>query len=276
MPILCHHHGGGLLWLDRDERYDLVSGSAGAILGLLQLHSVTESSASLSLARDVADRLIARRPENLPIWVSTVFDKEPLTGISHGASGFALAFARLRAVTGVEKYAIVAEECASFERRHFDREHHNWCDTRPARMRRGERHGNQWCYGGAGVGYARLEMVRYLSGRKSEGDLRRDLEYSIHGVMTVTHATNDTLCCGTAGQVDFLGAAAEALQAAAIAEVATRRMSQVKERWFATGDCLWDQGSAEFNLGLMRGLAGVGYAALRLEHPNAPRVLLLA
>ena len=42
----------------------------------------------------------------------------------------------------------------------------------------------------------------------------------------------------------------------------------------ATGDYLWNVGKRQFNLGLFRGLAGVGYTCLRQADRTLPNVLI--
>ena len=44
----------------------------------------------------------------------------------------------------------------------------------------------------------------------------------------------------------------------------------------AAGDFRWNSGERRFNLGLFRGLAGVGYTALRRAAPSLPNVLIWA
>jgi len=40
------------------------------------------------------------------------------------------------------------------------------------------------------------------------------------------------------------------------------------------GDYRWNSGKRQFNLGLFRGLAGVGYTSLRQAEPSLPNVLI--
>jgi lantibiotic modifying enzyme len=48
----------------------------------------------------------------------------------------------------------------------------------------------------------------------------------------------------------------------------------VLETASATGDYRWNSGKRQFNLGLFRGLAGVGYTSLRQAHASLPNVLI--
>jgi len=42
----------------------------------------------------------------------------------------------------------------------------------------------------------------------------------------------------------------------------------------STGDFRWNSGKRQFNLGLFRGLAGVGYTSLRRVEDSLPDVLI--
>jgi lantibiotic modifying enzyme len=48
----------------------------------------------------------------------------------------------------------------------------------------------------------------------------------------------------------------------------------VLQRAAATGDYRWNAGKRQFNLGLFRGLAGVGYTLLRRVDAALPNVLI--
>ena len=48
----------------------------------------------------------------------------------------------------------------------------------------------------------------------------------------------------------------------------------VLQRAAATGDYRWNSGKRQFNLGLFRGLSGVGYTLLRQIDTSLPNVLI--
>ena len=84
----------------------------------------------------------------------------------------------------------------------------------------------------------------------------------------------DTLCCGTLGSIEFFCEAADALGRGDLREHASRRMAAVMENAAASGDYRWNVGKRQFNLGLFRGLAGVGYTLLRRVDSSLPNVLI--
>jgi type 2 lantibiotic biosynthesis protein LanM len=256
-----------------DNRYDLIGGSAGAILGIMKLHEATQSPELLRQAVSIADVLLSRPRNKGEPWASKLFDLQALTGVSHGASGFALAFARLHKGTGDQRYAAVVDDCLAFERAAFDATAGNWRDTRPSAMRGASSSPNQWCYGAAGIGYARLGL-RALK-NTAEDSTAKSLDAAIASVLALRTPSSDTLCCGAAGHADFLTAAATALDRPDLLAASQAIIADMSQRWRQTGDARWDLGGKDFNLGLMRGVAGLGYAALRSESPKLPQILIL-
>ena len=84
----------------------------------------------------------------------------------------------------------------------------------------------------------------------------------------------DTLCCGTLGAIEFLREAAGALGRAELRGLATRRLAAVLEAAASAGDYQRGACNRRFNLGLFRGLAGVGYTCLRQVDASLPNVLI--
>ena len=84
----------------------------------------------------------------------------------------------------------------------------------------------------------------------------------------------DTLCCGTLGSVEFFCEAGEALDRPDMREIAAERLAAVVQAAGSAGDYRWNSGKRQFNLGLFRGLAGVGYTLLRQVDDSLPNVLI--
>jgi len=191
--------------------------------------------------------------------------------MSHGAAGFAHALASLAAASGREDFAQAAAECVAFEDSTYDAERRNWPDLRSS-----EAHWpSQWCHGATGIGLARIGMSK----TRSTLIARADIENAVAGVQQNTPTPVDTLCCGTLGGIEFLCEAADTLNRGELRETAARRLLAVLERARASGDYRWNTGKRQFNLGLFRGLSGVGYtllrqAAARADEPALPNVLI--
>jgi type 2 lantibiotic biosynthesis protein LanM len=255
-----------------DKQLDAIGGSAGAILCLLRLYSETQSSAVLSRAAKCGEYLIAQPrvgPEGRRSWVGQGSGPQPLNGMSHGAAGFAYALASLSAATGREEFACAASECVAFENTSFDAKRHNWPDLRGG----GEPHWPcQWCHGAPGIGLARIAAIK--RGGMDSKLLTMDVRNAVVAAERGWPAQLDTLCCGTLGSIEFLREAGSTLGDGDLQKLASRRLMSVVERATAGGDYRWNSGKRQFNLGLFRGIAGVGYTVLRQVDASLPNVLI--
>jgi lantibiotic modifying enzyme len=84
----------------------------------------------------------------------------------------------------------------------------------------------------------------------------------------------DTLCCGTLGSVEFLHEAGGVLGLDDLRGLAARRLLAVHENAVLAGEYKLSVGESKFNLGLFRGLAGVGYTLLRRVDGSLPNILV--
>jgi len=263
-----------------DKQLDVMGGAAGAILALLRLHRDTQSDVALARAIRCGEHLLARDrigDGRRQSWIGQGFGGSPLNGMSHGAAGFAYALASLAAASGREQFADAAAECIAFEDRTYDPARHNWPDLRvpgqpvwPC----------QWCHGAPGIGLARLATARRiganaaLDAKLGGTRVAADIDNAVESVKQAWPGQLDTLCCGTLGGIEFLCEAADRAGAREISELAARRLAAVLASAAATGDYRWNSGKRQFNLGLFRGLAGVGYTLLRRVDRSLPNVLI--
>ena len=111
-------------------------------------------------------------------------------------------------------------------------------------------------------------------GRLNSDLLTTDVRNALAAVERGWPGHVDTLCCGTLGSIEFFCEAADALGQDDLRERASRRMADVMEDAAASGDYRWNVGKRQFNLGLFRGLAGIGYTLLRRVDSSLPNVLI--
>jgi type 2 lantibiotic biosynthesis protein LanM len=263
-----------------DKLLDVMGGSAGAILSLLRLYRDTRSGDVLRRATKCGEHLLGQRrvgPIGHRSWVGQGLGPNALNGMSHGAAGFAYALASLSAATERQDFASAAAECLAFEDSSYDPERRNWPDLRLAPEPGWP---CQWCHGAVGIGLARLAMNKRggldckLEAPLGSGLLATDIRNASEGVERDWPNRVDTLCCGTLGSIEFFCEAAGALGRKDLRELASRRLLTVLETAALTGDYRWNTGKRQFNLGLFRGLAGVGYTFLRLVDGSLPNVLV--
>jgi type 2 lantibiotic biosynthesis protein LanM len=255
-----------------DTQLDVIAGSAGAILGLLRLYRDTRSSEALKHATRCGEYLLAQRRvgvEGHRSWSGQGIGPQALNGMSHGAAGFAYALASLAAATLREDFAKAASECIAFENSSYDPERNNWPDLRGSSEMGWP---CQWCHGATGIGLARIATAK--SGALESGLLTTDVRNALGGAERGWPNAIDTLCCGTLGSIEFFCEAGSALGRRDLRELASRRLMAVIERAAARGDYRWNSGKGRFNLGLFRGLAGVGYTLLRQVDASLPNVII--
>ena len=255
-----------------DRKLDVIGGSAGGILALLRLYRDCQSVDVLRRAVRCGEHLIRHArigAEGQRSWVGQGFGPHPLNGMSHGASGFAYALASLALVTQREEFAEAASECIAFEDFSYSPDRHNWPDLRGNEMPSWP---YQWCHGAPGIGLARIAMMK--SGIINSALLAIDIQSAVKGTEHAWPGRVDTLCCGTLGCIEFLQAAGKVLGRNDLCELASQQLLTILQSAASNGDYRWNKGKRQFNLGLFRGLAGMGYTLLRQVNESLPNVLI--
>jgi type 2 lantibiotic biosynthesis protein LanM len=270
----------------RDERLDVVYGSAGCILSLLSLHSVDPSPRTLEVAVRCGDHLRATaQPMARGVAWTTLEGEQPLGGFSHGASGIAYSLLRLAARSGHARFREMALEALEFDRSLFVPELNNWADLRVFPNRRldpdtaaestADASVNSmvaWCHGASGIGLARLAALPELD----DARVREEIEIALTATRDLGFAINHSLCHGALGNAELLLVAARVLDRpehrTALERATTEIAASIESNGWVTGVPLGVE-----TPGFMTGLAGIGYGLLRQAEPDkVPSVLLLA
>jgi type 2 lantibiotic biosynthesis protein LanM len=259
-----------------DKQLDVLSGSAGSILGLLRLYRDSKSSDALKRAIKCGEHLLGqlcRGAGGDRSWSGERIASRSLNGLAHGAAGFAYALASLAGVTHREEFEAAASECLAFENSSYSPLRYNWPDLRsdcePGWSCR-------WCSGAPGIGLSRIAITRVGIWRATEIDTRleMDVRNAVIGAERGWSNQFDTLCCGALGGIEFFYEAGYALQRRDLFETASRRLMEVLNDAAASGDYRWNAGHRQLNQSLFRGLAGVGYTCLRRVDCSLPNVLI--
>jgi type 2 lantibiotic biosynthesis protein LanM len=259
---------------------DVVGGAAGAVLALLALHRLTGDGHVLDGAVALGERLRALARPVSPgriAWPSAAFPElAPLTGLSHGAAGCALALARLGAASGDSRFVAAARAAIAYERGCFAAELGNWPDYRDSEDLRERRRSSgglaqaTWCHGAPGIGLARVACRDLLADPEIDDEIRRA------GAATELcgHEPSHGLCHGRLGNAGFLARAAEALGDQRLALTAACWIAGALDEAAAGGWRCSNPGALE-SPGLMTGLAGIALALARVAEPGLPDVLTL-
>jgi type 2 lantibiotic biosynthesis protein LanM len=254
-----------------DNKFDIISGAAGAILGLLAIHNISPNSEVLEKAILCGNHLLSNRftsDSGNRAWATV--DGKLLTGFSHGAAGIAYALLRLHKASGEIAFLEAAEEAIAYERSVFIPEQENWPDYRQSFPKEKPVCMCSWCHGATGIGLARLGGLDILD----TPEIRQDIEAAINTTKQQKLTGIDHLCCGNMGRVEFLLTASRKLSRPDLLEDAMQIASQVVARanqkgHFGYGPIL------TFHPGFFQGASGIGYQLLRLAYPDQlPSVLL--
>jgi type 2 lantibiotic biosynthesis protein LanM len=255
-----------------DRNFDVLGGSAGAILGLLTLYEVAPEPKILQQAIACGQHLLNHRVNSesgFKVWAT--MNNTILTGFSHGAAGIAYALLRLYQVSGENQFLQAALESHAYETSVFIPEKSNWPDFRFPATKQGFTCWCSWCHGAPGIGLARVAELDILPAEKIQPDI--DAAINTTKQQELNHL--DQLCCGNLGRVELLLTASKKLHRSELMETALKQASQVVNRAEQKGrfGLNWDAGP--YNPSFFQGTTGIGYQLLRLAYPDLlPSVLV--
>ena len=282
---LCER--GAALGRDLDPRLesaenDLLSGRAGAIVGLLVLNAMTGDDAFLHKSAEVGDQLVkaGEREAGTLSWPSPSLPGRPnLTGFSHGAAGVGYALLELYQATGDHRFRAEGAAAFAYERLLYNPDAMNWPDLRQSALR-----GNQpedppsypalWCHGAPGIALSRLRASEVLGDGQYHSEAITALETTRHSLRSELHTGNYSLCHGLAGNAEILAEGNPLLDGESESLVRTIALTGI-ETYSRSGQ-YWPGGaSGGATASLFLGLAGTAYFYLRLNDATIPSVLLM-
>ncbi|WP_420628008.1 type 2 lanthipeptide synthetase LanM family protein [Candidatus Leptofilum sp.] len=269
-------------YIEKDTKFDIISGSAGCIASLLVLYKVTSQTDLLHIANSCGQHLIDNvlLEDGRPAWLqqgNPMIDR-PLTGFSHGVAGIAWSLMRLSKAVNDPKYKETAQKSLSYEREMFSEATHNWPDLRNFSIYQNFQTPTEpgylsfWCHGATGIGHARLFTLKE---RLTDDPLIAvEVETAFHTTLREGFGQGHCLCHGDFGSLDFLISANTYLNLhmdEPIELLALGTIASIHSYGWLCGNGLQVE-----EPGLMTGLAGIGFQLLRLSHPEqVPSVLAL-
>ena len=266
--------------LARDDRiYDVVGGAAGFLLSALNLIDSGDPDLR-DHALACGDHLLTNvvETETGAGWLLDVAGPKPLGGFSHGAAGIALALRRLGKAFGDQRFSAVGEKALAYDRSLFAPREGNWRDVREG-LRPGETEAQSenfvvaWCHGAPGIGLSRALMKRQGLA-PSGGDVDEEILTAAATTRTEGFGRNHSLCHGDFGNLDCMRVMAAALDNQDLSDAVDRIAAGVLK---SIGKVGWRTGFAPQvqPLGMMSGVAGIGYGLLRCAVPETPSILAL-
>lgn len=250
-----------------DDIYDLLSGSAGAIVPLLMLARKTGDETYVRIASQLGDLLHerAKHRNGHAYWTHTLAP-EGMGGFAHGVTGIGWALTRLARTTGSARHEQLAREAFAFEDALFDEQEQNWLDLR---MLEGSKTAAAWCHGAVGIGLAHLNLDPTLTHTSTRKLIRR----AAAATWRLGMGWNHCACHGDLGAWELLdhaiaaGEGPEELNASYLLDLILTSLEQDGP------SC--GMGRNAFAPGLLPGLGGVAYQLLR-AHPehDLPSILI--
>jgi lantibiotic modifying enzyme len=259
---------------------DLMSGCAGAVVGLVALRRLVDEPWLVDTASRLGDDLIARADVTAAglSWADPEQrSMHNLCGYAHGAAGIGHALAELYGVTGEARYREAAVRAFDYERSWLDVGAGTWPDLRGVARRAGTDvlvpATDSWCNGAPGIALSRLRAGELLGC----AEVGRDGELALaacerHVADLLNKAPDDfCLCHGAAGAADVLlhEAAGREDLAAQVARLGIELYAGPGAPGFPCGLPLGK------TPGLLLGFAGIGTLYLRLSHSSMQSPLLI-
>jgi lantibiotic biosynthesis protein len=273
------------LWRPRVS-CDLMSGSAGVIVGLLGLARLLERPLLIEAAVELGRRMVdAGVHDGIGLsWPADPAGEEPgLCGLGHGASGPAYALMELYGVTGERSFADASTEAVRYERAWYDRRQGNWPDLRElsrAQLRAGAEpaYASFWCHGAVGVGLVRARRFQLLGEAMDLSETGAAVGAALLALEAARPGSghfgaNLSLCHGLGGIAELLLVSAATIDEASHRAVAVEMLKRAADV-HGTPGAAWPCGvvGGGESPGLMLGLAGIGSVLLHASEPGSPPV----
>ncbi|MBN1219843.1 MAG: type 2 lantipeptide synthetase LanM family protein [Anaerolineae bacterium] len=256
-----------------DDKLDVMSGAAGAILGLLTLYRANADPWVLDLALACGQHLLDKRVADESGQLNWPARPNHPAGFAHGADGMTYALLQLhqaildnqRAGVGEQGLETGGQGLGVGEQLLTLIPHPSSLSPQPSSP--------TWCRGAVGLGLARLGGLAALD----TPEIRQEIDLALQVTLKIDPSAEDHLCCGNFGRLELLVVAAQSLARPDLLDVARQQAAQLLVRANERdGFCLFSGPAGNvYHPGFFRGMAGIGYQLLRLAYPDVlPSVLV--
>lgn len=239
--------------IDKSQKYDLLSGNAGAAQVLLKLYEVSGKNKYLTLAEKAITRLQEHEEkQNQGIGWRIREDIPPMSGMAHGNAGILMPVFTLWKKTGKEKYKQMAEEIWEYEESLYDVDIGNWIDVRNTEKCGGEVGAVAWCHGAAGILLSRLYCNELADDKLWKERFAKDINRAYKTLKKYWKRDSWSLCHGICGNLWILEMAEQKDKKICLEE----RMQDLKDLKLMPQELL--------NAGFMNGYGGIIYSWLNV------------
>jgi lantibiotic modifying enzyme len=240
--------------IERDKHLNVLSGAAGYLFCLLNLYECYEHPTIMEAAIACGKHIIKQIDLESPF--VSMRRLQISAGFAQGSAGIALALLKLFHYTHEELFYRTSIEFINYERQ---------------LMKQTDRPEATWCHGITGIGLARLHSLSHID----DPDMYSEIALATTTTLDRGFNRNHSLCHGDLGNIDFLYQAGRILQNEATIQEANNRVPQITSSIFSNGPICGLPHRIDA-VGLMHGLAGIGFGLLRIERPHqVPSILSL-
>lgn len=248
----------------KETEPDLLYGIAGLLVAIGHLHKSRPDARKARLGAVCLQKLIENfRPDEG--WRRPNGDCS--LGFAHGSAGISYAAALGGKIFLDHRAQSLAQRGIDFDRRHFHQAEHNW----PSTVQDPNLTMRAWCSGSTGMVLSRIALWHL----DRDPAILAEIESNLPFLPTILGL--DHWCCGTAGVVETLIHAANALDRKDLLEQGRKTADQTVQRALKTTYYRFTPHVGQnycFQPSLFRGLAGLGYTLLRtLEPASLPSIV---
>lgn len=265
--------------IKQDKDYDILIGSAGLIIQLLNLYKITSDGSFLSLSQKVASYLMhsATQIDEKSIGWQSAIASNPLAGFAHGVSGLIWSLSQLYRIVPDEEYLNCIQKAINYETSLYNSEVRNWADRRLTKEGTSYEELKimpvAWCHGAAGILLSRLLMKDIHMSTNVVKQINKDIEVALDTTIHRGFGRSHCLCHGDLGNIEILNIAAKKLNRPELYDITISYMSRIIDDMLL-GD--WKCGiSYKDSPGVMLGLSGIGYGLLKLYDDSLNSILTL-
>lgn len=259
----------------KNNKQDIVGGSAGAILSLLSYFKQSGDIKALKMANCFGDHLVSTFVHTDQVGWQTEEGKV-LYGFAHGNAGIGYSLMRLTEVIDNKDFDSCALASLEYESDQYLPEIYNWPDNRFATESEQKNQAmTAWCHGAVGIGLSRLQIQK--NSKKVLPDfIEKDITRALSHLRHRPIIRCENLCHGNFGNYElFLAAQEKSFQNSKgdrnAQELITQRIQLITNKGLNH-----DMANCSTLFSLMNGWAGIGYQLLRFAHPKkTPSILMM-
>ena len=244
--------------LKQDQRYDLLSGNAGAAWSFLLLYGSTGNARFLQTGEE-AIQILLKSAEVQEQGIGWRIQEEipPMSGLAHGNSGILIPILALSKYTGRTMYEEIADKTWNYENSLYNPAINNWKDTREqGKVVSSNPIGSvAWCHGASGVLYSRILCYEFAEDKKWKNRLELDIKRAYKKLKEYWKRDSDCLCHGNCGNLWILKIAQEKMKEYGISIARNRDVELVKDELEEQIVHLLPQ--EQINFGFMNGYGGI-------------------